>query len=208
MKTTLAKSRWTDSSIGAGTARHRDVLARDKDMGTSRPHPGLRTGLHAPAKARRTAGMLLAECLVYIGLFALLTGIGLATFYLCWNQSEALVSATDDIGAAWRAGERWRADVRHATGAISLEPSATAERVRIPAGEKAIVYHFEAGEIRREVPASHTSELLLPRVKTSEMTTESRSGVTAWRWELELNARRPETRLPLLFTFEAVQTKP
>ena len=174
---------------------------------------GRRTGSNAEMKttlpkSRRTAGMLLAECLVYIGLFALLTGIGLATFYLCWNHSQALVSATDDIGAALRAGERWRADVRRATGVISLEPSATAERVRIPAGEKTIVYHFEAGEIRREVPASHTSELLLPRVKTSEMTVESRSGVTAWRWELELSLRRPETQLPLLFTFEAAQTKP
>jgi len=207
MKTTLPKSRRTDSSIGAG-ARPRDFLANDKDVGTSCPHPGLRTALNPPAKSRRTAGMLLAECLVYIALFALLTGIGLATFYLCWNHSQALVSDTDDIGAALRAGERWRTDVRRATGMISLEPSATAKRVRIPAGENTIVYLFEAGGVRREVPSVQTSELLLPRVKASEMIVESRGSVTAWRWELELNARRPETRLPLLFTFEAAPTKP
>ena len=151
---------------------------------------------------------MLIECLVYIVIFALLTSIGLAAFYLCWDHSKALVGATDDIGAALRAGERWRADVRNATRKISLEPSAKGEWVRIPGRERAIVYRFEAGEVYREVPALKTSELVLPRVKTSQMSVEARRGVTAWRWELELQLRRPETQLPLLFTFEAAQTKP
>lgn len=159
-------------------------------------------------QSRRSAGILLTECLVYLAVFALLTSIGLAAFYLCWDHSKALVYATDDIGAALRVGERWRADVRAAAGQISLESSATGELARIPRSEKVIVYRFEAGEVYREVPALHVSQLLLPRVKTSSMSVELRSGVTAWRWELELEPHRPETQLPLLFTFEAVQTKP
>jgi hypothetical protein len=160
------------------------------------------------ATSRRTAGIMLIECLVYLAVFALLTSIGLAAFYLCWDHSKALIYATDDIGATLRAGERWRADVRNATGKISLEPSATGDLVRLPERERAVVYRFEAGEVRREIPALHTSQLLLARVKTSQMSVESRGSVTAWRWELELGLRRPETQLPLLFTFEAAQTTP
>jgi len=46
------------------------------------------------------------------------------------------------------------------------------------------------------------------KVNASRMSSEMRGGVAAWRWELELAPRRPEMRLPLLFTFEAAQTKP
>jgi hypothetical protein len=156
----------------------------------------------------RTAGVLLLECITYFAVFTILTGVGLAGFYLCWNDSKAVVYATDDIGAAMRAGEHWRADVRQASGPITVEDSATGELMRIPAAGKQIVYRFEAGELRREVSAGQNPQLLLATVKTSQMSEESRNGVTAWRWELDLVVRRPETHLPLLFTFEAAQTKP
>ena len=148
------------------------------------------------------------ECLVYIAVFALLTSIGLAAFYLCWDHSKALIYATEDINASLRAGERWRADVRNATEKMAVESSATGELVRVPEPDKVIVYRFEGGEVRRENSTLHTSELLLARVTKSQMSVESRAGVTAWRWELELGLRRSETQLPLLFTFEAAQTKP
>jgi hypothetical protein len=160
------------------------------------------------SKSRRTAGILLIECVVYIAVFAILLGAGMAAFYLCWDYSKAMIYATDDITTALHAGERWRADVRNATGKISVEPSAAGEVVRIPGPGKEIVYRFESGEVRREFPASHISQLVLPKVETSQMSGENRNGVTAWRWELDLVVRRPETHLPLLFTFEAAQTKP
>jgi len=159
-------------------------------------------------KARRKSGIMLIECLVYIAVFAILTGIGTAAFYLCWNQSKAVVYATDDIGAALRNGERWRADVRGATGPISVEQTASGEKLQIPQRDKTIVYRFESGEVRRENPATQQSELLSLKVNSSQMNKDSRDGVTAWRWELNVAVRRPETQLPLLFTFEAVQPKP
>jgi Tfp pilus assembly protein FimT len=162
----------------------------------------------AISKPRRMAGILLVECLVYFAVFAILTGIGFAAFYLCWDHSKALIYATDDISSALRAGERWRADVRAATGQISIESTAAGDVVRIPEPEKEIVYRFESGEVRREISTLKNSQLLLQQVNTSQMRTEERAGVTAWRWELVLNERRPETQLPLLFTFEAAQTKP
>jgi len=157
---------------------------------------------------RRHAGILLVECLVYISVFAILLGGATTVFYFCWDHSRALIYATDDIASALRAGERWRADVRAATGKISVETTATGEVVRIPETEKEIVYRFNSGEVRREISTSGNSRLLLPKVKTSQMETEVRGGATAWRWEVELTPRRKETQLPLRFTFEAAQMKP
>jgi hypothetical protein len=155
----------------------------------------------SPAGIR--AGSLLIECLVYISVFAVILGLGIGAFYVCWDHSKALHYATDDITAALHAGERWRADVRHATGAIIGETAPGGERLRIPRGTNEIIYHFHAGEVRRQAAASDFSELLLARVKASEMVKETRGPVAAWRWELELAPRRKETRLPLAFTFEA-----
>ena len=160
------------------------------------------------SSVRRQAGILLVECLVYISVFAILTGIGTAAFYFCWDHTRAVIYATDDIASALRAGERWRADVRGATGKISVETTATGELVRIPETEKETVYRFESGEVRREIPALKNSQLLLPKVKTSQMKADARGTVSAWRWELELTPLRRETQLPLRFTFETVQTTP
>ena len=159
-------------------------------------------------KAHRTAGIMLVQCQVYIAVFAILLGIGFAAFYLCWDHSKALIYATDDISSALRAGERWRADVRGATGKISVETTAAGEVVRIPGSEKEIVYRFESGEMRREISTSKNPHLILQKVSSSQMQAEPRDGVTAWRWELVLNQRRPETQFQLLFTFQAAQTKP
>jgi hypothetical protein len=158
--------------------------------------------------ARDQAGVLLIECLVYIAVFAIFLGGGTAAFYFCWDHSKALLYATNDITAALHAGERWRADVRAATGNISITTTPTGELVRIPETKKEIIYRFEAGEVRRDIPALHLSQLLLPKAKSSQMTAEARDSVSAWRWELELSERRKETHLPLLFTFEAAQKKP
>jgi len=46
--------------------------------------------------------------------------------------------------------------------------------------------------------------LLLSKVNSSQMQSDPRGLVAAWRWELQLNERRRETRLPLVFTVEAV----
>jgi hypothetical protein len=162
----------------------------------------------AISNARRVAGIMLIECLVYIAVFAILTSIGFAAFYLCWDQSKALIYATDDIGSALRTGERWRSDIRAATGTISIETNNAGELLRIPHGKDVVFYSFHNGAIRRKLASKPAPELVFARVNTSQMCLETREGVTAWRWELELPLRRPETQLPLLFTFEAAQTKP
>jgi len=141
--------------------------------------------------AART-GYLLIECLVYMSVFVVVLGLGIGAFYVCLDHSNAL-----------HAGERWRADIRQATGTIMGEAVPGGEQLRIPRGADDIIYTFSAGEIRRRMGASSFSELLLAQVKASQMVRDQRGPVIAWRWELELLPRRRETRLPLAFSFEA-----
>jgi len=148
-------------------------------------------------------GYLLIECLVYLSVIVVILGLGLGAFYVCWDYSKALHYATDDINAALHAGERWRADIRNATGKITVETTPEGERLRIPQGTDELIYSFNAGEVHRQLASSDFSELLLPKVTVSQMVTEKRGPVAAWRWEVELTPHRKETRLPLLFTFEA-----
>ena len=153
--------------------------------------------------AQARTGYLLIECLVYLSVIVVILGLALGAFYMCWDYSKALHYATDDINAALHAGERWRADIRNATGKITVETTPKGERLRIPCGTNEVLYRFNDGEIRRQVASSDFSESLLPTVKASQMVMDARGPVSAWRWELELKSRRKETRLPLLFTFEA-----
>jgi hypothetical protein len=156
---------------------------------------------HSGVRVR--AGYLLIECLVYMSVIVVVLGLGLGAFYVCWDHSKALHYATDDITAALHAGERWRADIRSATGNITVETGPAGEQLRIPRGKDQVLYSFQAGEFRRQVASSGFAELLLPRVAASQMVKETRGPATAWRWEVKLTSRRKETRLPLEFTFEA-----
>jgi hypothetical protein len=158
--------------------------------------------------SKTRAGMLLIECLVYLTVSVILLGLGTAAFYFCWDRTDALMEAANGVESALRVGERWRADVRAATGKISVETTDAGEVVKIPEGRQEIVYRFAAGQVRRQIGASARSETVLPQVKSSQITMEPRGGVTAWRWELQLTQRRREAHLPMRFTFEAAQRTP
>jgi Tfp pilus assembly protein FimT len=153
----------------------------------------------------RQSGITLIECLVYVAVLAIMTGLALGAFYVCWDGFRALISTTDDVSAALRAGEHWRADVRAATGTISVENSASGQIVKIPENGNQIVYAFSSNEMRRQVGSDGFSQLVLPKVKSSEMKSDVRGGVRAWHWELELPERPKGPHVPMLFTFEAAQ---
>ena len=157
---------------------------------------------------RRRSGVSLIECLVYVAVFALLLAGGTAAFYFCWDHTRAVIFTSNEIELALTAGETWRADVRAATGQISAETTPDGETVKIPEAGNIICYRFTADEMRREIPAQNQSHRLLEKVTASEIKPAGRAGVTAWRWELELQPRRKEAGFPLRFTFAAAQTKP
>ena len=158
--------------------------------------------------AQSSSGIFILECLVYIAVFAIVLGGATTVFYYCWDHTNALISTTDNIASVLHTGERWRADVRAATGQITVQPNATGGVVQIPEGARVVSYRFESGAISRQFSATAQPLLLLANVKTSQMAMDDRGGVRAWRWELEQFPVRKETHLPLRFTFEAAQTKP
>jgi Tfp pilus assembly protein FimT len=149
--------------------------------------------------------MFLIECLVYIAVLTVLMAVAVGVFYVCWDGFKALISTTDDVSAALRAGERWRADVRDASGTISVENSASGQVVRIPEGGRQIVYSFDSSEIRRQAGPGGSFQVVLAKVKSSEMKSDTRGGVRAWQWELELPERQRGPHVPMLFMFEAAQ---
>jgi hypothetical protein len=156
----------------------------------------------------RTSGIFLLECLMYIALLGLVLGGATTAFYFCLGHSEAVMVTTDNIASVLRTGERWRADVRAATGPITVQTNAAGQVVWIPEGARVVSYRFESGAISRQFSATAQPLMLLSNAKASLMTMDSRGSVRAWRWELELAPARKETHLPLRFTFETAQPKP
>src|SRR5579859_174693 len=94
------------------------------------------------SNSKSCGGTLLIECLVYIAVFMILTGIGFASFYLLWDNSTALRYTTTDIADALRVGEAWRADVHDATGKIQIENASGSVVLKIPHGKAEIDYRF------------------------------------------------------------------
>ncbi len=152
----------------------------------------------------RAAGIMLLECLVYIGVLTIILGLGGTAFYLCWDNARDLRRVTDDITRTVRAGERWRADIRHSTGRITVETDPDGQLVRIPSGTNEVLYAFTAGAVGRKLLSADGWTMILPKVKTSRMEADNRTHVKAWRWEVELVPVRAKTGLRPLFTFESV----
>ena len=155
----------------------------------------------SPASAQK--GILLVDCLVYIGLFFLITGVAFSFFYSCWDGSLALRRNTDDITSALRVGEIWRADVRDASGPLRVENSTAGQLLHVPEKSGEVVYRFAAGSLWRDA-ANREPRQLLPKVKSSRIELDHRKQVTVWRWELELPIKKRTAQVHPLFTFEAV----
>jgi len=156
------------------------------------------------SRRRIVGGMMLVECIAYIGLFFLVMGVTFKLFYVCWDNSKSYRRSADAITAALNAGERWREDVRAASGPLRVDNPSGGEVLFIPEKSGEVAYRFSDGALWRRVGPDAGWIQALPRVKSSRMETDPRGRVTAWRWEVELTVHQKETRMLPLFTFEAV----
>jgi hypothetical protein len=153
---------------------------------------------------------LLIECLVYIGVLFLILGAGYLALDRCVDHSVVLRRNVDDIANALHAGERWRADVRAASGDIKIVNTNGAQMVSMMTARGTREYRFSGETVFRSLDHG-TWTRLLENVKGSIMEADQRQTVTAWRWEIELKPRvrgamKPSHVLPL-FTFTAVPEK-
>lgn len=154
----------------------------------------------------RSRGISLIECLVYLGAFALIFGLGLLASFRCFDNASSLRRNSDDITQALQAGELWRADIRTATQPIKFD--ATEQMLRITRGEAEIAYKFSENQILRRPRTNAAWFVVLQHVEQSQMTADPRSHTQAWRWELELRPRRQPALLRPLFTFTAASRTP
>ena len=99
------------------------------------------------------------------------------------------------LPAFWRSGSDGARTCGAATGALQVTTENGAEQCRIPAASGAIIYTSANGEIHRQAGPAAPNTLWLAGVKSSQMQSDSRGNVAAWRWELELKSERKEPRL-------------
>jgi hypothetical protein len=107
-----------------------------------------------------------------------------------------------------KVGETWRDDLRGATGPIQFTTTNSEQTIQIPCGNNKLAYAFANGEVRKQTDANSPWQVVLPKVKSSQMQIDKRQNVTAWRWEVELEATRKNIHTRPLFTFEVVPGNP
>jgi hypothetical protein len=153
---------------------------------------------------RHHEGILLVECLVYFSIWLVVMGLAFAAFYRCLDYSKALSRNAADIVRVLQAGERWRDDVRGATGPLELFELEDDLALHIPQTAGETIYLFMKGGIWRSTGKSAPRMQILSGVRTSRMLKDERERVVTWRWEIELKNAQKAARVRPLFSFQAV----
>ena len=166
----------------------------------------MKLSCHSPRAAARRAchGILLIECLTYCTIFFIISGLAMSAFYRAREQNRDLRRCADDIVRAMQAGERWRADVRAATGRPQVDEFNGQLVLHLPHAAGETAYSQSNGAVWRRATTNAAWEIFLPRVAASRMQPDARERVAAWRWELELATAQTNARVRPLFTFQAV----
>ena len=154
---------------------------------------------------RRIRGATLIEMMIYIGLLAVVLGVGVNGLIRVWGAHGTLRRQADGIVLAADTGERWRGDIRSATGAIRSETTPGGQTVAIPVGNRVVTWGFSNGLVWRQSATDHKASPLLSGVRSSRMAPEPREGVRAWVWDLELDRIPQKARTAPIYTFLAVK---
>ncbi|MDB6036288.1 MAG: hypothetical protein JWM99_129, partial [Verrucomicrobiales bacterium] len=142
--------------------------------------------------------------LIYLSLWAIITGVAFSAFYRALANSRNLHRNAEDITRVLHAGEIWRADVREATGPLQSEMIEAQTALQIPHGSNAILYLFTGTNVLRASDTNHSWVEMLARVTVSAMTNDMRTQVSVWRWDLELVSPLRNPKIRPIFSFEAV----
>ena len=143
----------------------------------------------------------LLELIVYIGVLLVISGIAMSSLNRLWSAAGNASASTDDHGAALRAAEQWRLDVRAATAPITIEEQG--HRCRIPNASGDILWNLTNGVLSRQISGGPPN-LKLPRVREARFATDARTHVTALRCDLVLIPRSTKARTTPAFSFLAV----
>ncbi len=158
-------------------------------------------------KTRSEAGVSLIECLVYIGLFAVLLNCATRFFTVVYQHNKAVAKAAGYTSAALDAARYWRRDIANAKGEPELIRGEHFDIIRIDqANGGQVSYRVNGTRLER-----HNSKEWVPiirRVASSIMLPDQREHVRAWRWELAMETKSLFLGDPVRFSFTAVPGHP
>lgn len=157
----------------------------------------MKTGINHPRQNER--GLLLVECMVYIALVMLITGVGVSLFTRALSFQREIERNSNDIVQTLKVGEKWREDIRKAVEQITIEN----HRLEIPQVNSTVIYEWRNRSLWR-IEFHDPPRLLLKGVTASEFIKDEREHVSAWRWEIELDRARGKMNVEPLFSFGAV----
>jgi hypothetical protein len=126
------------------------------------------SGVKRSRPRHREQGILLIECLVYFSIWVLVMGLAGACFHRCLEYSKQLSRNAAEIVRVLQVGERWREEVRLATGPLAVIEIEGTEDLRIPQQERDSIYVFRNGSVSR-VSTNGRWIQVLPGVKKSTM---------------------------------------
>lgn len=152
----------------------------------------------------RAAGLTLVECLVYIAALGLFFAVGGLTVAKAWDMHRSLRRTTTDIPRALQLGELWRAEVRSCVQPPRFDDDAEGGAFHLVTPDGPVAWRLTAGVLQRRTGPEAPWVDALPRVAASRMFAHTERGVTAWRWELELQPGHERSRVKPRFTFTAV----
>jgi type II secretory pathway pseudopilin PulG len=156
------------------------------------------------SRQRLQHGMMLIDCIAYIGLLAIILTLAFLAFYRTTENSNKLSRNAADISLSLQAGERWREDVRSANGEPRLDNEAGVVLLRLPHASGEITYAFRDDTVLRRALPNTNWLVVLPALTASAMHAEPRRHATCWHWDVELKGRQKVARVRPLFSFEAV----
>ena len=174
-------------------------------MGTSRPHPGPNRTV-AAKRAFPTIRCWHPACGLRwfrLALLSLVLGFAYALFDEGWKNEKKFRRNAEQIIQTTNAGERWRENIRAATGPLRVEETESGTVLHIPRGKSEVAYRFSQNGIWMRTGLGDDWKLVLDRVRKSEMLIEPRQRVQTARWEIELASYEQRRRVQPFFTFLA-----
>ena len=158
-------------------------------------------------RIRSEAGVSLIECLVYIGLFAVLLLCGSRFFTVVYHHNKAVAKAASYTNAALDAARHWRRDIANAKGEPELIRGDHFDVIRIDqANGEQVSYRVNGTRLERNDGTEWIP--IIRRVASSIMLPDQRQHVRAWRWELAMETKSRFLGDPVRFSFTAVPGHP
>ncbi len=149
-------------------------------------------------------GFTLVEVLTYSAILLIVSAVAMKAFFATLDHARDVRRVADDITRALDAGERWRADVRLATGLPRLVEEDGVAALHLPHADGETIYLFDGQTVLRRASPEAPWQPALKAVKHTRFVADQRAHVSGWRWEVELQTRLPHPRIRPQFAFQAV----